>query len=612
MLRLNEQQRAAASFTNGIAAVVAVPGSGKTLTMTHRIANLVKNHGVMPESILGLTFTRNAARAMRDKLKPILKDQSSRVHLSTIHSFAYALLKDEGIRFELLQGSEQIKFVKSIMKKKKILNLPVGIVIREIGLAKNNLMMPAEFKTLYEGDQTMERIGEVYELYELEKKKRMLMDFNDLLVETCHLLTHQKEVMEKYANTYRHVLVDEVQDTNPSQWAILRLLVGNAEAKESSFYCTGDDWQSIYSFTGASVGNILNFKKTYPKSRQFVLETNYRSTPQILRSCMNLIRHNVRKIDKTLNTDNPDGDQVMVIEAVNEEDEAVKIVNEIKHLVSRSMRYKDIAILYRANNQSRVVEEVLLQHKIPYHIENGLNFYHRMEVKVLLDYLRLIHLPDSDEGDEALKSVINIPNRYIGRAFINELEAYAAEKDIHLYPAIQTLLIQVPYIRKYVREFIGLMNPLIKDAKGLEPSEVLHVLRQSLDYDACFSEDATPSADDSKVANINQLQIASAKYNDLGSFLNYTASFKEEMSDAKDGVALMTVHKSKGLEFPVVFVIGLIDGVMPNHQGDIEEERRIAFVGISRAMRLLYLTHPTTYMGKSARRSQFLDEIRGE
>ena len=210
-----------------------------------------------------------------------------------------------------------------------------------------------------------------------------LMDFNDLLVETCHLLTHQKEVMEKYANTYRHVLVDEVQDTNPSQWAILRLLVGNAEAKESSFYCTGDDWQSIYSFTGASVGNILNFKKTYPKSRQFVLETNYRSTPQILRSCMNLIRHNVRKIDKTLNTDNPDGDQVMVIEAVNEEDEAVKIVNEIKHLVSRSMRYKDIAILYRANNQSRVVEEVLLQHKIPYHIENGLNFYHRMEVKVL-------------------------------------------------------------------------------------------------------------------------------------------------------------------------------------------------------------------------------------
>ena len=584
MIELNKRQKAAAGFKTGIASVVAVPGSGKTLTMTYRIGNLV-NSGVAPENILGLTFTRNAAQAMRQKLAPVLNDQASRVNLSTIHSFCHSLLRDEGRTFEILHGKDQIRFIGQIMKKLRIRNIPTGLILREIGLAKNNLISVKEFRDLYEGDDTMLKIADVYESYEDEKRKKLLMDFNDLLIETYNLLNSDKEVRKKYQQTYRHILVDEFQDTNPAQMQILNLLVNSGNG--ASYWICGDDWQSIYAFTGASVSNILNFQKAFPKSKQFILDTNYRSTPQILGACLNLIQHNVRKIDKSLNTNNDDGDQVIVIEASNEEDEALKIVNEIKDLVAGGYQHKDIAVLYRANNQSQPIEEAFSKHRIPYHIENGTSFYQRTEVKILLDYLRFINNPKSDEGDDALRCIINIPNRYIGRRFINELEEYSGKKDVHLYPGLKSMPIAVPYLRHNVRKFIGLIDPLIRDAKKIEPAEMIFLLREGLDYDRYITEDDIPSPDDSKIANIDQLQIAANKYHDIQSLLNYTETFKEESSNDKNGVSLMTIHKSKGLEFPVVFVIGFVEGILPHKNGDIEEERRIAFVGLSRAMRLI-------------------------
>ena len=609
-MQLNANQLAASKFKNGIASVVAVPGSGKTLTMTNRIAYLIQHHGIAPESILGLTFTRNAAQAMRDKLRPILNDVAARVTLSTVHGFCYTVLKNEGKSFELLHGAEQIRFIRSIMKKHRIRTLSPGTILREISLAKNNVISAEEFREIYLDDPTMEIIGQIYQAYETEKTKSFLLDFNDLIIETCRLLKNTPEIRENYQQKFRHVLVDEYQDTNPAQAEILSLLVGRA--KDSSFYVTGDDWQSIFNFIGASVGNLLNFKKTFPGSEQFILDMNYRSTPQILTACFNLIQHNVRKIEKSLLTQNPDGQAVLVIDASNEDDEAIKIAQEIQGLVSDKYQWRDVAILYRANSQSRVIEDVFSQNEIPYHIENGMTFYQRREVKILLDYLRLIHDPGSVEGDDALKNVINAPNRYMGKKFMAELEDYAQhENHNHLYDALKRKPVVVPYLKHNIREFIKLIDSLMQRKDKAEPAEMLMMLRETLDYDRWISEDDIPSPDDNLIANLNELQIAASKYKDIPTFLNYTDSFKEQNRNDKEGVSLMTIHKSKGLEFPVVFCIGFVDGVMPNVCGDIEEERRIAFVGISRAMKLLFLSHTTTRMGRSAKQSPFLDEILG-
>jgi len=607
MTDLNEQQKRAAGFQNGICAVIACPGSGKTTVMTNRIGILVRKYGIPPENILGLTFTRNAAEAMRNKLQPVLEELASRVHLATIHSFCYWLLKSEGKVFEIVSGKEQLVMIRKAMKELGVKELSTGMVLSEISLAKNNLISVQELRDLYEGDQTMQKVAGIYEAYDTEKSKRMLMDFDDLLVETHRLLSENEEVRQKYQSSFRHVMVDEAQDTNPAQMEILKLLM-NESNQEASFWVCGDDYQAIYAFTGASVGNILNFKKTFPESEQFILSINYRSTPPIISACQNLIKNNVRRIEKNIETQN--GDEVTVLECLSEEDEAKSIAEEVIDLKSKGYEHKDIAILYRANFQSRVIEEIFLQQKIPYRIENGMSFYQRREVKILLDYLRAISDPNSDDGDEALKSIINFPNRYIGKKFIGELERFAARQEQHLYSALKSMPIGVPYVRHNVKDLIQFLDPLIDRQMG--PGELISLLREALDYDRLISEDDVPTPDDVKIANLNQLQLAAAKFSDLKSFLTYTDSFKTDVSNDEDGVSLMTIHKSKGLEFPVVFVIGLVEGILPTKRGDLEEERRICFVGISRAMKKLYLTHSITYLGQSAKKSIFLDEILGK
>lgn len=607
--QLNEQQKRAVSFKNGVASVLAIPGSGKTLTMTHRIGNLVRNHNVAPENILGLTFTRNAAAAMKERLKPVLNDMASRVQLQTIHAFCYSLLKAEGKAFEILTEKDQLILIKKLSKREKISQIPSGMIVREIGLAKNNLITWQEFKEMYQGDITMMKVGHVYMTYEESKRKNLQLDLNDLLMETYKLLKEDKSIRKKYQDQYSHILVDEFQDTNPAQMGILRLLVSGRNGN-TSFFVVGDDWQSIYAFTGASVGNILNFNEMFKNARQFILNMNYRSTPEILDVCQKLIAHNTRKIEKTLRTENQKGEGVSVIAGVNEEDEALQIVNEIKDLLeNRGFRYKDIAVLYRANCQSRIIEEAFSKYHIPYHVENGMSFYQRHEVMVLLEYLRFIDHPDSDEGDDAFKKIINVPNRYIGKTFISELEKHAAQKDTNLYQALKTMKIQIPYLKKYVKQFVEIIDPLIRDKNQLEPGEMIGILREALEYDRFITDDDVPSPDDEKIANVNQLQLAATKYSDVKSLLNYTDSFRDETSNDRNGVSLMTIHKAKGLEFPVVFVTGLVEGLLPHRNGDVEEERRIAFVGISRAMKLLYLSYASTYAGRPVKRSPFLEEM---
>jgi len=565
----------------------------------------------MPENILGLTFTRNAAEEMRLRLIPVLGELAQRVTLSTIHSFCHYLLRSEGKVFEIISGKEQISMIRNLMKRKR-LDMSVGTLLREISLAKNNLIGVEEFRALYESDKLMSKVAAVYDGYEKEKAKKYLLDFDDLLVETYNLLSTDNSVREKYSERYYHVLVDEAQDLNPLQNEILNLIVDHANINEKSYWVTGDDWQAIYGFCGASVNNLLNFKNNFKQSEIFILNINYRSTPQILRACQNLISHNVRKIEKTLKTDNPEGDEVIVLESSSEEGEALSIVNEIRELTERKgYQYKDCAVLYRANFQSRTIEETFSQMKIPYHIENGLNFYQRSEVKYLLDYLRVISSPDSDEGDEALKSILNVPNRYISRKFVQELQEFSNKQNVHLYEGLKLLPVDLPYLRINVKNFIKLMSPLVDFATNMEPSEVIQTLRNELDYDRWCTDEDVIQPDAVKVQNLNQLQLSAARYSSIKDFLEYTDSFDEQMSNDKDGVALMTIHKSKGLEFPCVFCIGLVDGISPTKKGDIEEERRIVFVGISRAMKILYISYSHTYLGQAAKKSIFIDEILG-
>lgn len=283
-IKLNENQLQAAQFLTGVCAVIAVPGSGKTLTMTYRIGNLIKNHGVSPEHILGLTFTRNAAQAMKDRLLSIMDDLAGRVTLATIHSFCHSLLRHEGRAFEILQGKEQLNFLKKIMQKLRIKNLSTAMVLREISLAKNNLVSLEEFQEMYLGEETMQQVAQVFAAYEAEKKKNLLLDFDDLLLEAHRLLQEDESVQEKYRQTFRHVLVDEYQDLNPLQHEIIKLLTSEPSNSSSLWVC-GDDWQSIYAFTGATIGHILKFREVFPEAQQFILSVNYRSTPQILRAC---------------------------------------------------------------------------------------------------------------------------------------------------------------------------------------------------------------------------------------------------------------------------------------------------------------------------------------
>lgn len=612
MNRLNPEQQRAAEFTHGVCAVIAVPGSGKTLTMTHRIANLIRNHSVNPKSILGVTFTNNAAQAMRERLHDILGKQAKEVLLKTLHGFCFHLLKYQGLSFQLLNDKEQLWVIKGILKKLGLPDLAAGMVIREISLARNNLLDREQFADLHGHDPVMGQVALAWEEYERQKQIELKLDFDDLLVKVNELLADDELLRQRLRARFPHVMVDEFQDTNPLQFEILRQMVGPVEG-EASFFVVGDDWQSIYAFTGASVGSILDFSQNFPGCTQLMLSVNYRSTPQILNACRNLIKNNQRQIAKELRTINPDGAPVKVIESSSEETEALAIADEIEDLVGRNEHgYTDIAVLYRANFQSRTLEEAFSQRGVPYRIENGQCFYGRHEVKLLLDYLRVVADPHSVQGEESLLRIINFPNRYLGRRFVDSLKDLAKDNGLSLYEALTEINPGQRYLRDNVDILVALIEHCRQKAEWATAAEVIEILRKSLDYDRHITDQDIPSPDNPLIQNIDQLQISASRFGDLESFLAFTDSFNEAEVHDSDGVRLMTIHKAKGLEFPVVFLPGLVEGITPTKRGDIEEERRIVFVGISRARQKLYLSHSRAYLGQPVKKSIFIDEIMAE
>ena len=356
------------------------------------------------------------------------------------------------------------------------------------------------------------------------------------------------------------------------------------------------------------------FRDIFPGAEQLILNLNYRSTPQILRACQNLIQHNQKRIDKELRTGNPDGEDVIVLESSSEETEALTLVNEIRELVERrGYAYTDIAVLYRCNFQSPVSWRKLSPStKSPTTSKMACASMTGVRSEFCWTICGSSSNPNSEEGDEALKSIINVPNRYIGRKFMAELDEFQPGSSLHLYDKLKSMPIELPYIRKNVREFIQLIDPLIADAETLQPAELIQLLRSALDYDRYITDDDMPSPDDVKIENLNQLVMAASRFNNIQAFIDYTETFQNEaVSDNREGVRLMTVHRSKGLEFPVVFLVGMVENILPSKKGNLEEERRICFVAITRAMKLLYLSHSLTYLGTPAKRSIFLDEILG-
>ncbi len=614
-MSLNPAQKVAAEFLNGTACIIAVPGSGKTHTMTARVVNLVEN-GVKPENILGLTFTKKAAYSMKTRVKKALKEMGDTVLLTTIHSFAFQLLKSEEKKFELITGKDELKFLRKTIKQLKITNVSVGNALKEISLLKNTLITANILREESEGNDFKKSLARIYETYDHEKRLVNRLDFNDLLVEAATLL-EDENIRKNYQERYRHILVDEFQDTTPLQMKMIKLLSKRIqedneeeEKKNCSLWVCGDDWQSIYSFTGATVDNILNFHDDFPKRELFFLNLNYRSTPQVLQVCQNLIGHNLRKIDKKLDTLNKDGEWVDIIPVKDEEEETKTIINTIKELaLSGDYEYKDIGILFRANSQSRLIEESLILSDIPYNSDVSINFYGRNEVKNLVNYLFIISDPYSSRADKAIEDIINVPNRFIGREFINTLNDFAKEKNITLYQALKQMPVNNPGVKNSLQELTALIDSLINERNKIDTASIIKRIRIGVNYDSYISEDEISSSDDSRVGNVNQLEWAASKYPVLETFLMYVEKFLGNTGKAEDGVKIMTVHKSKGLEFPVVFVFGLADGMMPHKNGEIEEERRIAFVAISRAMRRLYITFPYQYMGKPVKKSVFFYEF---
>ncbi|MFH1983201.1 MAG: ATP-dependent helicase [Pseudomonadota bacterium] len=543
MYKLNDQQKAAAAFMFGTASVIAIPGSGKTLTMAARIGNLV-SQGIPPDRILGLTFTRNAAGAMREKLRPVLMDQASRVTLSTIHSFCHRLLKEEGRTFGLLHGRRQVYFLKKVIRKLRVESVTAAFALREIGLAKSRLVDWEPYRDLHKDAVSLAPAAKIYEAYEEEKRKRLLLDFHDLLMEAHRMLTEHDDWRDTCRRAYPHILVDEYQDTNPAQVAILKQLAGGDE--NSSLWVCGDDWQSIFSFTGADVGNVLHFAKHYPGSARFILDTNYRSTPQILSACQSLISHNERKIDKQLNTMNPPGENVIVLKAMSEENEAEQIVTEIRDLVGRrGYAYRDIAVLYRANSQSRAIEEAFARNKIPYRIESEASFYHRYEVSVLLHYLQLIHDPDTFDGDEALKAVINVPSRYIGHAFFEELEEWAEAHDLHLYPALKVMPLGARHLEHGIRAFTELIDDLAREMDWLEPAGLLERIRFVLDFDKRIADEMAEPVD-GPLESLDQLQMAAGRYDRPAIFWSMRIRFEAIAEPTRTGLRYRPFTRPRG------------------------------------------------------------------
>jgi DNA helicase-2/ATP-dependent DNA helicase PcrA len=597
----NTQQIQAIEHLAGPCSVIAVPGAGKTAVMTHRIRNLVEN-GVPPGSILAVTFAKKAAEEMKERLKKLIPVNG--LTICTLHALGYRILATEMGNFELIQNSKQLGAVSEAIKRARAADVAPGQVAGHISRWKANLVSPeAAFAQAPDPDTL--KIAEVYKAYEYINEANRQVDFDDFLYKTHRLFQDRPATLERYQAKYKHVLVDEFQDCNNGQYKLCQMLA----APENNLWICGDDCQSIYSFQGANIDNILGFRDVYPQAAQIILSDNYRSTNDILSLANNLIRHNANRIDKTLRSSKAGNGEVAFLSATDEDHEAKQVVEEIRQI---DCSYADIAILYRTNAQSRPLEDAMVKAGIPYRIYGGQGFYGRKEVKDMLAYLRLINDP---LDNETLLEVINVPTRYLGRAFTRELEDYAGKKRLPFVEALKTVPVDKPYQRRGIQSLLEALDYTRSLPSGLTVGEIVYELRGTIDYDNHLVSEEVSSEDNQRIQNVNQLQQVAGQFRSIPDFLSYVeqVSQAEAEDDPRvDKVTMMSLHRSKGLEYPVVFMVGLADALLPHINGNLEEERRLCYVGVTRAKEKLFLSSPESYNSKPVRKSRFIGEMRGD
>ena len=629
---LNEPQRQAVMATDGPLLILAGAGSGKTRVLTHRTAYLIEECGVNPYNIMAITFTNKAAGEMRERIDQMVGYGSESIWVCTFHSTCVRILRRYidrlgfGTNFTIYDSDDQKTLMKDICKRLEIDTkmYKEKMFLSAISSAKDELIDPIEFETRAAGDYVKRKQAQVYREYQQALKQNNALDFDDLIMKTVELFKLDKEVLASYQDRFRYIMVDEYQDTNTAQFELIRLLA----LKYQNLCVVGDDDQSIYKFRGANIYNILNFEHHFPDATVIKLEQNYRSTQNILDAANAVIANNQGRKEKRLWTDNGAGDKITFEQLDTAAEEADFVARDIARRVRKGeYQYKDCAILYRTNAQSRLFEERFITANIPYKIFGGVNFYARKEVKDLLAYLKTI---DNGQDDLAVRRIINIPKRGIGAASINKVALYAQEQEISFYDAL-CVAEQVPGLGKAaakIRPFVLFIQSMKAKAKLLSVADLLQEVIETTGYVRELEAEGTDEAE-ARIENIDELISKAVDYAEgeeaptLNGFLENVALVADidSFDENSDYVVLMTLHSAKGLEFPNVYLAGLEDGLFQsymsitsdNSQAEIEEERRLAYVGITRAKKNLTITSARVRMVRGQTQygkvSRFVREI---
>ena len=626
--QLNDKQYEAVVNTEGPCLVIAGAGSGKTKVLTHKIAYLIDEKGVLPWNILAITFTNKAANEMKERIEGLVGDVAKDIWMGTFHSVCVRILRRfiDRIGFDssfiIFDTSDQRTLIKACIKN-------IGLddkmftdrsVQSEISNAKNEMLEPDQYTLRANGDFRKEKIALVYEMYQKRLKENNAIDFDDIINYTIKILMDNPDVLEYYSDKFKYVLVDEYQDTNKSQFTLVTLLA----SKNGNITVVGDNDQGIYSFRGADISNILNFERDFPGTKIIKLEQNYRCTGNILKAANSVIKNNEVKYKKQLWTENDVGNLPKVYSAKNEYDEGTYIATQIEHLRrEEKYNYSDFAILYRMNTQSRAIEEILRREGIPYKIIGGLKFYERKEIKDVISYLRLIQNPSDNIS---LKRVINEPKRGIGKTSLDNIEKLAEDTGISMYEIIKNAD-QYGLNRVFLnsREFVNVIEELRNKKDDIKISELIKETLNKSGYTKALEEENTIEAEN-RIENLDEFLTVAIEFEDesaenkLSDFLEgiTLSSDIDNMEETDDSVTLMTLHSAKGLEFPVVFLVGMEEGIFPGYKSisepkELEEERRLCYVGITRAKKNLFLTcsKQRTIFGSTSCNpiSRFLKEI---
>ena len=609
---LNPPQREAVAQTEGPVLILAGAGSGKTRVLTHRIAYLMDERGVNPWNILAITFTNKAAQEMRERVDKLVGFGSESIWVSTFHSACVRILRRHidnlgyDTNFTIYDTDDQKSLMKDVCRR---LNIDTKVykersLLAQISHAKDELLTPDDMEMKAAGDYNMKKVASVYREYQAALRKNNALDFDDLIVKTVELFQNCGAVLEYYQERFKYIMVDEYQDTNTAQFKFISLLA----QRYQNLCVVGDDDQSIYKFRGANIGNILGFERVFPDAKVIRLEQNYRSTKNILNAANQVIANNTERKAKTLWTENEEGSKVHFRQFFNAYEEAEYVAGEISKLKREGLgSYRDCAILYRTNAQSRIFEEKFIAANIPYKLVGGVNFYARKEIKDLLCYLKTI---DNARDDLAVQRIINVPKRGIGATTLGRVQDYADNMGISLYEALRVAE-EVPSIGRSLSKiegFVTFVQTLKSKAAVLTVEEILKEVIDSTGYVAELEAEDTEESR-ARIENIDELISKTAAYQEameeqdqpatLSGFLEEVALVADidTVDPDQDYVLLMTLHSAKGLEFPKVFMVGMEDGIFPSHMtisygdaGELEEERRLCYVGITRAMKELTLT----------------------